>query len=444
MQKKRLKFWGIWNMCFGFFGIQFGWALQMGNMGPIYEYLGASADEIPFLFLAAPLTGLIVQPIVGYLSDRTWHPTFGRRRPYFLVGAILSSICLCMMPNSSAIWMAAGTLWILDSSINISMEPFRAFVADKLPEEQRSMGFAMQSFFIGLGSFIAGYLPTWLADYFDMSRVANGGVPQNIKVAFYVGAAAFLTSVLYTILTSKEYPPVEIPIREKVVESKKGFGAGFREIMHAIGDMPPRMKKLALIQFLTWPGLFLMWFYYSTAVARNIFGAVDEKTELYTLGVEYANKTMAYYNMITFMFAFSLPLMAKRLGRNITHMICLFAGGFGLLSIVFITEPWQLYLSMTGVGIAWASILSMPYVMLAGVIPDEKMGIYMGIFNFFIVLPEIIASLSFGYIMEHWLNNNRLSAVMIGGALMVIAGFLCLRIRDQGRDAMKPLSVAPH
>lgn len=444
MQKKRLKFWGIWNMCFGFFGIQFGWALQMGNMGPIYEYLGASADEIPFLFLAAPLTGLIVQPIVGYLSDRTWHPTFGRRRPYFLVGAILSSICLCMMPNSSAIWMAAGTLWILDSSINISMEPFRAFVADKLPEEQRSMGFAMQSFFIGLGSFVAGYLPTLLADHFDMSRIANGGVPQNIKVAFYVGAAAFFTSVLYTILTSKEYPPVEIPNREKVAESKKGFGAGFREIMHAIGDMPPRMKKLALIQCLTWPGLFLMWFYYSTAVARNIFGAVDEKTELYTLGVEYANKTMAYYNMITFMFAFSLPLMAKRLGRNITHMICLFAGGFGLLSIVFITEPWQLYLSMTGVGIAWASILSMPYVMLAGVIPDEKMGIYMGIFNFFIVLPEIIASLSFGYIMEHWLNNNRLSAVMIGGALMVIAGFLCLRIRDQGRDAMKAISVAPH
>ncbi len=443
MQKKKLNFWGIWNMCFGFFGIQFGWALQMGNMGPIYEYLGASADEIPFLFLAAPLTGLIVQPIVGYLSDRTWHPTLGRRRPYFLVGAILSSICLCMMPNSSAIWMAAGTLWILDSSINISMEPFRAFVADKLPEEQRSMGFAMQSFFIGLGSFVAGYLPTWLADYFDMSRVADGGVPQNIKVAFYVGAAAFFTSVLYTILTSKEYPPVEIPMREKVVESKRGFGAGFREIMHAIGDMPPRMKKLALIQFLTWPGLFLMWFYYSTAVARNIFGATDETTELYTLGVEYANKTMAYYNMITFMFAFSLPLLAKSVGRNITHMMCLFAGGFGLLSLAFITEPWQLYLSMTGVGIAWASILSMPYVMLAGVIPDEKMGIYMGIFNFFIVLPEIIASLSFGYIMEHWLNNNRLSAVMIGGALMVIAGLLCLRIRDQGRSAMKALSVVP-
>jgi maltose/moltooligosaccharide transporter len=437
MEKKRLNFGGIWNMCFGFFGIQFGWALQMGNMGPIYEYLGAKPDEIPFLFLAAPLTGLLVQPIIGYMSDRTWHPILGRRRPYFLVGAILSSICLCMMPNSSAIWMAAGTLWILDSSINISMEPFRAFVADKLPDEQRATGFAMQSFFIGLGSFIAGYLPSWLADYAGMSRIADGGVPENIRFSFYVGAAAFFTAVLYTVLTSKEYPPADIPAREKVGEIKKGFGAGFREISHAVMNMPDRMKKLALIQFLTWPGLFLMWFYYSTAVARNVFHAPDEQSELYTIGVEFANKTMAFYNMVTFLVAFTLPVLAKYIGRNITHMICLFCGGLGLLSVSFIHEPNMLYLSMTGVGIAWASILSMPYSMLAGAIPEEKMGIYMGIFNFFIVLPEIIASLSFGYIMDHWLNNNRLSAVMIGGILMIIAGILCLRVRDQGRRAMQ-------
>jgi maltose/moltooligosaccharide transporter len=437
MEKKRLNFGGIWNMCFGFFGIQFGWALQMGNMGPIYEYLGAKPDEIPFLFLAAPLTGLLVQPVIGYLSDRTWHPILGRRRPYFLIGAILSSICLCLMPNSSAIWMAAGTLWILDSSINISMEPFRAFVADKLPDEQRATGFAMQSFFIGLGSFIAGYLPSWLADYAGMSRIADGGVPENIRFSFYVGAAAFFTAVLYTILTSKEYPPADIPAREKVGEIKKGFGAGFREISHAVMNMPDRMKKLALIQFLTWPGLFLMWFYYSTAVARNVFHAPDEQSELYTIGVEFANKTMAFYNMVTFLVAFTLPVLAKYIGRNLTHMICLFCGGLGLLSVSFIHEPNMLYLSMTGVGIAWASILSMPYSMLAGAIPEEKMGIYMGIFNFFIVLPEIIASLSFGYIMEHWLDNNRLSAVMIGGILMIIAGVLCLRVRDQGRKAMQ-------
>lgn len=443
MEKKRLNFGSIWNMCFGFFGIQFGWALQMGNMGPIYEYLGAKPDEIPFLFLAAPLTGLIVQPIIGYMSDRTWHPVLGRRRPYFLIGAILSSICLCMMPNASAVWMAAGTLWILDSSINISMEPFRAFVADKMPEEQRSTGFAMQSFFIGLGSFIAGYLPSWLADYFDMSREANGGVPENIKFSFYIGAAAFFTAVLYTIITSKEYPPAEIPNREKVVETKKGFGAGFREIMFAIGNMPARMKKLALIQFLTWPGLFLMWFYYSTAVARNVFHAPDEQSEIYTMGVEYANKTMAYYNLVTFLFAFLLPVLARYLGRSITHMICLFCGGLGLLSVSFITEPSMLYLSMTGVGIAWASILSMPYSMLAGAIPEEKMGIYMGIFNFFIVLPEIIASLSFGYIMEHLLDNNRLAAVMIGGILMLLAGVFCLRIKDQGRTHIK-VQTASH
>jgi maltose/moltooligosaccharide transporter len=298
-------------------------------------------------------------------------------------------------------------------------------------------------FFIGLGSFIAGYLPSWLADYFDMSREANGGVPENIKFSFYIGAAAFFTAVLYTIITSKEYPPAEITNREKVVETKKGFGAGFREIMFAIGNMPARMKKLALIQFLTWPGLFLMWFYYSTAVARNVFHAPDEQSEIYTMGVEYANKTMAYYNLVTFLFAFLLPVLARYLGRSITHMICLFCGGLGLLSVSFITEPGMLYLSMTGVGIAWASILSMPYSMLAGAIPEEKMGIYMGIFNFFIVLPEIIASLSFGYIMEHLLDNNRLAAVMIGGILMLLAGVFCLRIKDQGRTHIK-VQTASH
>lgn len=444
MIKRRLRFLEIWNMSFGFFGIQFGWALQMGNMGPIYEYLGAEPDEIPLLFLAAPLTGFIVQPIIGYLSDRTWHPVLGRRRPYFLLGAILSSVSLCFMPNASAIWMAAGLLWILDSSINISMEPFRAFIADKLPEEQRSFGFAMQSFFIGLGSFIAGYLPAWLADSWGFARVAEGGgVPPNIKMAFYVGAAAFFGAVLFTVLTSKEYPPVDIPNREKVTERKKGFGAGFREIMHAIGDMPPRMKKLALVQFFTWPGLFLMWFYYSTAVARNIFGATDQNSELYTQGVEYANKTMAYYNMVTFLFAFFLPVLSRHLGRNITHMICLFCGAFGLISVAFVTEPSQLYFSMTGVGIAWASILAMPYSMLAGALPEDKIGIYMGIFNFFIVLPEIIASLGFGWVMEHVLDNNRMLAVMLGGILMLVAGLLNLRIADQSRKALRAQSSSP-
>lgn len=428
--KPVLSFWQIWNMSFGFLGIQFGWALQMANMGPIYEYLGAKVDQIPILFLAAPLTGLIVQPIIGYMSDRTWHPRFGRRRPYFLVGAILSTLCLFLMPNSSALWMAAGLLWILDSSINISMEPFRAFVADMLPEKQRSMGFAMQSLFIGLGSVVASALPWMMTHWFSVINTQNGGIPESVKYSFYIGAVTFITSVLYTIFTTKEYPPTEINFKEKIKESNKGFGGGAKEIIFAIRNMPLRMQKLALVQFFTWPGLFLMWFYYSSAVARSVFGATSEKDPSYTSGIEFAGLTLSYYNLVTFLFALALPYLANKFGRNKTHFLCLLAGGIGLLSVSLVTTKYMLFLSMTGVGIAWASILSMPYAMLAGCLPENKIGIYMGIFNFFIVLPEIIASLSFGWIMVHWLDNNRLLAVMIGGILMILAGFLSLRVKE--------------
>jgi maltose/moltooligosaccharide transporter len=431
MEKPKLSFWEIWNMSFGFLGIQFGWALQMANMGPIYEFLGASADEIPMLFLAAPLTGFIVQPIVGYLSDHTWHPVLGRRRPYFLIGAILSSIALLLMPNSSALWMAAGLLWIMDSSINISMEPFRAFVTDKLPDSQRTRGFAMQSLFIGLGSVIASALPWMMSNWFQVQNTStDGSVPDNVKYSFYIGAAAFITAVLWTVISTKEYPPLDIEEEQKKKESKKGFGGGAKEIIHAIANMPPRMRKLAMVQFFTWPGLFLMWFYYSSAVARNVFGASDEHSELYSKGVEFAGLTLSFYNLVTFVFALFLPFLASRLSRKITHMLCLFAGAAGLISVAFIQTPEMLFLSMTGVGIAWASILSMPYSMLAGCLPENKVGIYMGIFNFFIVLPEIIASLFFGYIMEHWLGNNRLLAVEAGGLLMLVAGLLCLRVKE--------------
>ena len=426
--KPRLSFWQVWNMCFGFFGIQFGWSLQMGNMSAIYEFLGAKPDEIPGLWLAAPMTGLLVQPIIGYLSDRTWHPRLGRRRPYFLIGAILSSLALFIMPNSSAVWMAAGTLWILDSCINISMEPFRAFVADNLNEKQRSFGYAMQSMFIGAASFIALFLPRLLVDWFGISREKGaGGIPQNIMWSFYIGAAVFIGAVLYTVFKSKEYPPSDPNWKENLKKERAaGSGNILSEIFSAVGNMPAQMKRLALVQFLTWPGLFLMWFYYSTGVAANIFGGdAETNSEVFTKGLEHANNTSAVLNLVTFAFSFSLPFWVGKIGKKLTHTACLLIGGIGLISVNFIHEPWMLYVSMSMVGIAWASILSMPYSMLAGVIPQEKMGIYMGIFNFFIVLPEIIASLFFGKIFTNFLNSDRLTAVLVGGVLLCTAGIIC-------------------
>jgi len=430
--KPRLSFWQIWNMSFGFLGIQFGWALQMANMGAIYEYLGAKPDKIPMLFLAAPLTGLLVQPIVGYMSDHTWHPILGRRRPYFLFGAILSTIALILMPQSSTLWMAAGLLWIMDTSINVSMEPFRAFVTDKLPDEQRTRGFATQSVFIALGSIVASALPWMMAHWFNVhNQLVAGTIPATVRYSFYIGAFAFISAVLYTIITTNEYPPADLTERQKNKEEKKGFGAGAKEIVHSIINMPKRMRQLALVQFFTWPGLFLMWFYYSPAVARNVFGALSEKDELYTKGIEFAGLTLSFYNVVAFVFALCfLPYIASKLGRKYTHMLCLIAGAIGLISVGFVHQPNMLYLSMTGVGIAWASILSMPYAMLGGCLPENKIGIYMGIFNFFIVLPEILASLFFGWIMSHLLNNDRLLAVEVGGGLMVIAAVLTLLVND--------------
>ena len=424
--KPTLSFWNVFNMSFGFFGIQFGWDLQRANMGPIYEYLKASPDQIPILFLAAPLTGLIVQPIIGYLSDRTWHPWWGRRRPYFFIGAVLSTICLFLMPNSSSLWMAAGLLWLLDTSGNIAMEPFRAFVADKLPDSQRTKGFAMQSFLIGVGGSIASLLPWLMAHVFHISHDSeNGSIPPSVKYSFYTGGAIFLTAVMYTILTSREYPPADLGFKEKVKESNKGFGAGILEINHAIFNMPQRMKQLAIVQFFTWPGLFLMWFYYNTAVARNVFHAESTSDPRYIHGVEFGGLTLSYYSIVSFLFALALPSIAKKLGRKLTHSICLSCGAIGLISVGFVTRPFELYFCMTGVGIAWSSILSMPYAMLAGSLPEDKIGVYMGIFNFFIVLPEIIASLFFGWIMEHLLDNNRMLAVQLGGGMMMLAAIIC-------------------
>jgi maltose/moltooligosaccharide transporter len=425
-QKPTLSLREIINMSVGFFGIQFGWDLQRANMGPIYTNLNASPDEIPLLFLAAPLTGLLVQPVIGYISDRTWHPQWGRRRPYFLVGAILSSIALIFMPHSSALWMAAGLLWVLDVFGNVSMEPFRAFVTDKLPDSQINRGFVMQSLMIGLGGCIASSLPYIFSNVFDMKNTAAvGSIPDNVKWSFYVGAFFFLAAVLYTVFTTKEYPPTDAELAAQKKEAKGGFAAGFEEIMTTLKSMPDQMRRVSLVQFFTWPALFLMWFYYSSAVATNVYGAKDVTDELYGKGRDFAGLTLAFYNVVTFAFSFILPKIADSLGRKLTHAICLVCGAIGLISVGWVKDPQMLYVSMAGVGIAWTSILSMPYAMISGSLPRNKIGIYMGIFNFFIVLPEIIASLGFKYIMLHVLNNNMLLAIQVGGALFIIAALVC-------------------
>jgi maltose/moltooligosaccharide transporter len=430
--KPPLSFWQIWNMSFGFFGIQFGWGLQMANMSAIYEYLGASPDQIPLLWLAAPLTGLIIQPIVGSMSDHTWN-RMGRRRPYFLVGAILSSIALVFMPNSSALWMAAGLLWILDASINISMEPFRAFVADKLPDEQRTRGFAMQSLFIGAGAVIASALPWLLTNMIGIKAGATEGhsIPTTVRFSFYFGAVVFFGAVLWTILRTKEYPPEDMEEFRKKKAQSKGFNAFVKDIFNSIIQMPGTMRKLAWVQIFSWMGLFCMWLYFPVAVARNVFLAPDEKSVLYQHGVEWAGICFGMYSLVCFGFSFFLPYLAGVAGRKWTHIICLLCGAAGLLSVSIIHDQYLLLLSMTGVGIAWASILSMPYAILSGSIPAEKTGVYMGIFNFFIVLPEIIASLAFGWVMLHLLNNNRLIAVIMGGLFFIIASFMMLRVKSE-------------
>ena len=421
-------------MSFGFFGIQFGWGLQMANMSAIYEYLGARADQLPILWLAAPLTGLIVQPIVGHASDNTWG-CLGRRRPYFLTGAILSSFALIMMPQSSLLWTAAGLLWILDASINISMEPFRAFVADLLPEWQRTRGFAMQSLFIGFGAVIASAMPWMLTNWFHLSAgTVRHAIPLTVRLSFYIGAAVFFGAVLWTIVTSKEYPPEDLEAFHRMKAAKRGLITNASEILDSIAGMPKTMRQLAPVQILTWLGLFCMWLYFPVAVARNVFGAPDTTSPLYSAGVEWGGICFGLYSAVCFVFAFLLPGIAHAIGRKHTHSLCLIVGGIGLFSVAFIHNKYVLLLTMVGVGIAWASTLAMPYSVLAGSLPKAKTGVYMGIFNFFIVTPEIIASLLFGWAMNHLLHNNRLTAVVAGGFFMIVAALLMQRVCDPGEE----------
>ncbi len=501
MTKPRLNFWQIWNMSFGFLGIQFGFALQNANVSRIFETLGADIENIPLLWIAAPVTGLIVQPIIGYMSDRTWNK-LGRRRPYFLVGAILASVAIIFIPNSPALWIAAGMLWIMDASINISMEPFRAFVGDMLPSEQRTQGFAMQSFFIGTGAVIASALPYMMTNWFGISNVAPEGViPDSVKYSFYIGGAVFFLAVAYTVFKSKEYSPEELKkfgdedegtslrVKEirsdrKLVTSEKflkdgmiwlavgvavtlflafilnetdyglyvlfigaiifGFlqmiagiltknhkiENGFVVVLNDLYNMPKTMRQLSYVQFFSWFALFAMWIYTTPAVTHHIYGTSDPTSALYNEGADWVGVLMAVYNGFAAIMAFALVWMVKRTSRKTVHMLSLFAGGLGLASFYVFKDPEMLIISELGIGLAWASILAMPYAILAGSIPPEKMGVYMGIFNFFIVIPQITAASILGFFTKTLFNNESIYTLILGGAAMIIAGLLVLRVDD--------------
>jgi maltose/moltooligosaccharide transporter len=448
MKKRTLNFWEIWNMSFGFLGIQFGFALQGGFMSRIFQTLGAEKDAIPLLWIAAPLTGLLVQPIIGYMSDRTWSPKWGRRRPYFLIGAILSSIALFFVPHSPALWVAAGFLWILDASINISMEPFRALVADKLPNSQRSYGFVVQTLIIGIGTWVASNLP-WMVSKMGVSdSAASGVVPMSVKVAFAIGAFVFLTSILYTVFKTSEYPPEDMEEFEKERQRKNQF---IPDILNNIGNMPATMKKLGVVQFFSWFAFFTMWSLANPALTEHVFNtpapiesAFDMTNAIQLEAFNTANTAfqkssnlvgsyMGVYGLSSMAFALLLVLYTakKRINRKYVHMASLILGGIGFLIMKFIPSPEYLTLSFVLIGFAWGSILSMPYAMLSSSVDPKKMGVIMGIFNMFIVIPQIIAALGGINFVSGLLGDKAINAMTIAGISLIIAGLCNLLITNK-------------
>ncbi len=432
----RMSLPAIWNMSFGFLGIQFGWGLQMANMSAIYQFLGADKSQLPILWLAAPVTGLVVQPIIGYYSDRTW-TRLGRRRPYFLVGAVLASLALIAMPNSSTLWMAAGLLWILDASVNVTMEPFRAFVGDLLPEEQRKVGFSMQSLLIGLGAVLSMSLPWMLTNVFGMEAGTgeNGNaIPRTVHLSFYVGAVVFFVAVLYTILTTRERPPPDLAAFKAEKRRTAGVGAAVREIWKGFFGMPLLMKRLAVVQFFTWLGLFCMWIYFTPAITAAFFDA-DPASPGYQQGVEWGGLCMSVYNGVAFGFAFILIALVKRFPSRTVHFWCLISGGVGLASIGFLPSAGSLMIAMVLVGIAWASILALPYAMLSNVLPADRMGFFMGVFNYFIVLPQILAATLLGPIVERFFDGAAMPIVIGGGLAMILAAVLLVGLVPKSETA---------
>ncbi|MDH5835555.1 MFS transporter [Luteimonas kalidii] len=494
--KPQLTFWQIWNMCFGFLGIQFGFALQNANVSRIFQTLGADIDQVPGLWIAAPLTGLLVQPVIGYFSDRTW-TRLGRRRPYFLWGAIFSTLALLVMPNSPELWIAAGMLWILDASLNVSMEPFRAFVGDQLSPRQRPTGYAMQSFFIGVGSVVASLLPWLLAKAGVANTAAPGEVPDTVRYAFYAGGTVLLLAIVWTVLRTREYPPEVLRAFDDaepegrprgvapVPRAAGGWpwllaglvGAGLvwrlgwdrllyvlaalplaygslrviaprlrRDAMLAsltadLHAMPATMRQLAVVQFFSWFGLFCMWIYTTAAVTRVHYGTTDTASAAWNDGANWVGVLFAAYNGFAALAAIAIPWMARRFGLRGSHLCNLWLGGLGLLSIAVIGDPQWLLLSMVGVGFAWASILSLPYAMLSDSLPAEKMGVYMGIFNFFIVIPQLVAVSTLGVVLSRVLGGEPVRVLVLGGISLLVAGLCVLLVRDD-RSRAPAVSVA--
>jgi maltose/moltooligosaccharide transporter len=493
-QKPHLSFWQLWNMSFGYLGIQFGFALQNANVSRIFETLGAHVDKIPILWIAGPITGLLVHPIVGHLSDKTWN-RLGRRKPYFLAGAIMASLSLIVMPNSPFLWFAAGMLWIMDASINTCMQPFRAFIGDMLSEEQQTKGFAVQTFFIGTSSIVASVLPYVLANWFGVANTApEGGIPASVKWSFYLGGFVFIVAVLWTIIRTKEYSPEEMEefsaqkaetdetgsskltvntrsyntqglillgtgtiftvltyllklypglyiltivlmvygMLQMIAarRSAAGKNGGMVEIIHDVKNMPPVMKSLAWVQMLTWFGLFSMFIYCTQAVTSFHYGSTDPKSVIYNEGANWVGVLMAVYNGVAALVVFLIPPIAKKIGRVLTHSISLVIGGLGLVSWFIFRDPKLLLLSMTAIGIAWASLLTIPYAILAGSLPQKKMGIYMGIFNFFIVIPQIVAAAILGLLVKNVFSGRSILAIVLGGGTMILAGILMLFVKD--------------
>jgi maltose/moltooligosaccharide transporter len=441
--KPRMSFWQIWNMSFGFFGIQFGFALQNGNASRILTSFGAEVEHLSWFWLAAPLTGMIIQPIIGYYSDHTW-TSLGRRRPYFLAGAILASGALLFMPNSAVLasilpplYVGAGILMIMDASFNVAMEPFRALVADLLPSDQRTLGFSIQTFLIGLGAVVGSWLPYIFANFFGIQKatLAQGEVPAEVTLSFYVGAFVFLIAILWTVITTKEFPPDEY---NKADYEKEPSKKGIAQIISDFAAMPKTMKQLGLVQFFSWFALFSMWVFTSRAVATHVYGLApdDITSKTYQDAGNWVGIIFGIYNGVSALYALFLPAIALKLGRKLTHSISLVAGGLGLISIYFIHDPMLLIFSMVGVGMAWASILSMPYAILAGAIPSHKMGIYMGVFNFFITLPQIFNGIVGGPIVKYLYNSNAIYSLVTAGIFLIIAAF-CVRFVDDKDDAVK-------
>ncbi len=403
-------------------------------MSRIFQTLGADKDTIPFLWIAAPLTGLLVQPIVGYLSDRTWHPKFGRRKPFFFIGAVLSTVALFFAPYSSALWMAAGSLWILDASINISMEPFRALVADKLPDSQRSYGFVVQTLIIGIGTWVASNLP-WMMTQLGVPNTAEAGViPDSVKYAFGIGAVVLFGSILYTILTTDEYPPEDLEDFRRKNEASRGFFAGLKEILGNIASMPSVMKKLGVVQFFSWFAFFTMWSFATPAITAHVFGATDTTSSAYNDAADSVGNYLGTYGLVSMFYALILALVASKIkiNRKLLHLVSLILGGIGFILIYFIPEPWMLHICFSLVGIAWASILSMPYAMLSSSVDPRKMGVYMGIFNMFIVIPQIVAALGgVNFLYKFLFGDEVIHTMLLAGTFLILAGFSNLMITDK-------------